>query len=268
MPVAVIGRGRLGSAIATALATAGVEVRLVPGRSSTPEPDLGPFAAIVLAVPDREVTSTAETLRVRCGTASLDGRVVLHLSGSLGPEALEPASREGAAVGGLHPLQTFPGGPDDPTRFRGALVVLDGDRAAIAAGLGLARRLGGVPFMLAPGARPLYHLAAVLASNAIVALIGTARDAMVAAGLPSERALDALAPLARSALEAALTLGPERALTGPVARGDEATLERHRTALSAWDPARLPLYEALVEEQRRLRTASFVKKTGVEPERG
>lgn len=265
MPVAVVGRGRLGSALASALASAGVNVRLVPGRSPAGEPDLGPVGAIVLAVPDRDVTPTAQTLRARCGTASLDGRVVLHLSGSLGPEALERASREGAAVGGLHPLQTFPGAPDDPARFRGALVALDGDQAAIAAGRGLAQRLGGVPFVLAPGTRPLYHLAAVLASNAVVALLGTARDAMVAAGLPKDRALDALAPLARSALEAALTLGPERALTGPVARGDDATLERHRASLSAWDPARLILYEALVEEQRRLRKASLVEKTGVEP---
>ncbi len=268
MPVAVVGRGRLGSALTSALASAGVIVRLVPGRSPAQEPDLGSFGAIVLAVPDREVTPTAGTLLGRCGTASLDGRVVLHLSGSLGPEALEPASRVGAAVGGLHPLQTFPGGPDDPAGFRGALVALDGEETAIATGRELALRLGGVPFVLAPGARPLYHLSAVLASNAIVGLLGAARDAMVAAGLPPDRALDALAPLARAALEAALTLGPERALTGPVARRDEATLERHRTSLSAWDPARLALYEALVEEQRRLRRASLVEKTGEEPERG
>jgi predicted short-subunit dehydrogenase-like oxidoreductase (DUF2520 family) len=252
--VAVVGRGRVGSALASALALEGIPVRLVPGRSPTDDVDLPAAGLIVLAVPDRAVRPVAAALGRRCGAASLRDRVVLHVSGSLGPGALGPASEQGAAVGGFHPLQTFPGAPDDAGRFRAAPVALDGDPAAVAAGHALALRLGCIPFVVAPGARPLYHLAAVLASNAVVA-----------AGLPRDRALEALAPLARSALEAALTLGPERALTGPVARGDEETLERHRAALRAWDPERLALYEALIREQRRLRAASSMEKSREEP---
>lgn len=247
-PVVVMGRGRLGTALTAALSRTGTDVRLVPGRTRGDSPELSRPAVFVLAVPDREVDSVAAALSVE----SLAGSVVLHASGALGPEVLESAARAGASVGGFHPLQTFPGGPADAERFAGALVALDGDPAAVEEGRRLATRLGGRPHVLVPGSRALYHLAAVLASNAVVGLIAAARDAAVGAGVPPSTAIEGLAPLARAALEGALTLGPEAALTGPVRRGDEETLERHRAALRAWDPSRLPLYEAVVAEQRRL----------------
>ena len=100
--------------------------------------------------------------------------------------------------------------------------------------------------------RALYHLAASLGANGLTGLVAASRDALTGAGLAPGDALDALAPLLRSALEEALRRGPEAALTGPVARGDETTLERHRRALLAWDASRASLLEALIREQRRL----------------
>ncbi|MBK6404306.1 MAG: DUF2520 domain-containing protein [Holophagales bacterium] len=109
----------------------------------------------------------------------------------------------------------------------------------------------GIPSPSRPGSA-LYHLAAALGANGLTGLVAASRDALVGAGLTPGDALGALGPLLRSALEEALRLGPEAALTGPVARGDEATLERHRRALLAWDAGRVALHEALLREQRRL----------------
>ena len=100
--------------------------------------------------------------------------------------------------------------------------------------------------------RALYHLAASIGANGLTGLVAASRDALTGAGLPPGDALDALAPLLRSALEGALRRGPEAALTGPVARGDETTLERHRRAILAWDASRAALLEALLREQQRL----------------
>jgi predicted short-subunit dehydrogenase-like oxidoreductase (DUF2520 family) len=100
--------------------------------------------------------------------------------------------------------------------------------------------------------RALYHLAASLGANGLTGLVAASRDALTGAGFAPQNALEALAPLLRSALEEALRRGPEVALTGPVGRGDESTLDRHRRALLAWDASRVPLLEALIREQRRL----------------
>jgi predicted short-subunit dehydrogenase-like oxidoreductase (DUF2520 family) len=156
------------------------------------------------------------------------------------------------ATGSCHPLQTFAGSSEDSGKFQGIAFAIDGSGPGLAAAERLALALGGHPFAIASGKRPLYHLAAALGANGLTGLVAASRDALVGAGLAPEDALGALGPLLRSALEEALRLGPEAALTGPVARGDEATLERQRQALLAWDAGRAALHEALLREQRRL----------------
>ena len=182
----------------------------------------------------------------------MGGAAALHLSGSLGPEVLHPLAARGFATAACHPLQTFTGSPEDAARFAGASFAVEGCEAGRATAEALVLTFGGHAFSLPSGTRALYHLAASLGANGLTGLVAAARDALAATGIGPDAALAALAPLLRTALHEALRSGPEAALTGPVSRGDEATLERHRHALLAWDESRVALFEALLDEQRRL----------------
>lgn len=257
--VVVVGFGRLGCAVAAALAASGSRIERFPGTEVDRRPELaaeavarsGDGAVLLLAVCDDAVGPLAERL---AGTlrAAPPGSAVLHLSGALGLEALSPLARRGLAPGSCHPLQTFTGVEEDAARFRGAAFAVDGEGEGRSAAEALACALGGRPLRVPREGRALYHLAASLSANGLTALVAAGRDALVAAGLDGPTALAALAPLLRSALEEALERGPEAALTGPAARGDEATLARHRSALLRWDATRAGLFEALLREQRRL----------------
>jgi predicted short-subunit dehydrogenase-like oxidoreductase (DUF2520 family) len=257
--VVVVGRGRLGRAISAALVLAGRPPAVVSGTSASAAPLLpfselakaGPGAVLVLAVRDDALEGLA---RVLAGVPAEvpSGAVVLHLSGALGPRVLEPLATRGFATGCCHPLQTFPGTAADAGRFSGVTFGIDGDAGGLAAAVLLSRSLGGRPVQVPMSARSLYHLAASLGANGLTGLVAASRDALVEAGFTPPEALAALGPLLRSALEEALRLGPEDSLTGPVARGDDATLESHRRTVLAWDASRAALFEALLREQRRL----------------
>lgn len=255
----VVGRGRLGVALAGALRRVGPAPRTLGGRQVRDRPGSlrsllhGPEACglVLLAVRDDALPSLVSGVAAGLGSRSYVA-TVLHLSGALGPEVLAPLAERGLATGSCHPLQTFTGSPGDADRFAGSVFAVDGSGAGREAAERLAVALGGRPFALPTGARPLYHLAASLGANGLTGLVAAARDALAATGLSPDAALAALGPLLRSALDEALRLGPEAALTGPVSRGDEATLARHRRALLGWDAARTALLEALVREQRRL----------------
>ncbi len=255
----VVGRGRLGGALVEALRRAGLDPRSAGGRECRERPEGllhllrgdGRTPILLLAVRDDALAPLAANL-AGVVPAAMGGAAALHLSGSLGPAVLHPLAARGFATAACHPLQTFTGSPEDATRFAGASFAVEGSEAGRAAAEPLVRALGGRPFLLSPGARPLYHLAASLGANGLTGLVAAARDALAATGVGPDAALAALAPLLRTALQEALRSGPEAALTGPVSRGDEATLERHRHALLAWDESRIALFEALLEEQRRL----------------
>lgn len=235
--VAVVGAGRLGTALAGALRAAGVAVAGPLGREAAPSADL-----IVLCVPDAEIPLAAAAV---AGGAPLVG----HTSGGTGLGALRAA---GAEAIGIHPLQTFVGG-ETPEHFVGAGCAVAGSTArALEAAAALATRLGMRPFPIAEDRRPAYHAAASIASNFLVTLQAAAEEAAAGAGIGAEDARGLLAPLVRSTVENWVALGPERALTGPVARGDEATVEGQRGALAESAPQLLPLFDELAERTRAL----------------
>ncbi len=255
----VVGKGRLGRALAECLGHAGSPPAVFAGREGRAHPGeivlaarkAGPDVFLLLAVRDDALAGLAGALaEVAAGLPA--GAVALHHSGAHDTEVLAPLAGTGLATGSCHPLQTFTGSPGDAARFPGITFAIDGSGPGLAAARSLALALGGRPIVVTSGHRPLYHLAASLGANGLTGLVAASRDALVGAGLAPEDALEALAPLLRSALEEALRLGPEASLTGPVARGDEATLERHRRTLLAWDARRVALLEALLREQRRL----------------
>jgi predicted short-subunit dehydrogenase-like oxidoreductase (DUF2520 family) len=236
--VGLVGRGRLGTALARALGEAGVQVDGPAGRGEVPAGE-----AILLCVPDAEIPSAARTV---AGAAPLVG----HTSGATPLSALEGAV--GAEWFGLHPLQTFPrtGGL---SLFEGIGCAIAGStqRALEAAGA-LAKRVGMRPFRIEDEGRPAYHAAASIASNFAITLEAAAEEVAGGAGLEPKEARALLAPLVRRSVENWAALGPRQALTGPVARGDESTVEAQRAAVAAVAPELLTLFDALVERTREL----------------
>ncbi len=254
--LALVGPGRAGTTIALGLVEAGWQVVGVAGRAPdaastvTAAACLGArpalvsevgrgAALVVIAAPDRAIESVARAL-----APSLDaGALVVHLAGSRGLDVFDSlvGERPDVRVGALHPLQTFPSASFGLDRLDGAWAAVAGDAETVA----LARELGLRPFELADGERPRYHAAAVVASNHLVALLGQVERLAGACGVPFE----AFAPLVRSSVANAFEIGPARALTGPVSRGDLATVEEHLRSL---DPGERDAYRTLAREVARL----------------
>lgn len=228
----VVGRGRMGAAVASALREAGLRVRGPEGRGAT-----GAGAAVVLlCVPDREIAEAAALVA--------PGAVVGHLSASAELELLAPHERFV-----MHPLVSVTGAD---ARFEGATAAIEGSTphaAAIAAML--AERLGMRPRTIAADERALYHAAASAASNFLVTVEGMAETLASRVGLDRE----ALVPLVRSTVRNWEQLGARGALTGPIARGDVRTAERQRAAVAERAAELLPLWDALATATRALAAA-------------
>jgi predicted short-subunit dehydrogenase-like oxidoreductase (DUF2520 family) len=236
--VGVVGAGRLGTALSAALRGAGLDVEGPAGRGEVPRG----CDAIVLCVPDSEIPAAAATV---AGAAPLVG----HTSGATPLSALAPA---GGAAFGLHPLQTFPAG-SGPEAFAGAGCAIAGTTAeALGFARGLARLLRMTAFEIDDEGRAAYHAAASVASNFVVTLLGAAERIGGGAGLTPDEARALLAPLVRRTVESLAELGPERALTGPIARGDNATVEAQRRAVEEAAPELLELFDELVRRTRAL----------------
>lgn len=240
--LAVVGAGRAGRSIASAATAAGLDVRLA-GR----EDALGACRAseaALLCVPDGEIADACVT-----ATASVPPlRFVGHVSGATTLDALSAASDAGAQAFSLHPLQTI---PDAHTDLVGAPCAIAGSTpGARALARELADRLQMRAFEVPEDARDAYHAAAAMASNLLVALEESAAELMDEAGVDGS-GRELLAPLVlRSAANWAERGGI--ALTGPIARGDAATVERHLKALRATAPELVPVYEALAERARAI----------------
>jgi len=229
-PCAIVGPGRMGTALAAALRAAGVPVEGPLGRGEPP----GSPAAVLLCVPDAAIAGAA--------AAIAPGPLVGHCSGATGLGAL--GAHEGFA---LHPLMTVPA--EGPPRFAGAGCAVAGttDRA-LAAARALGERLGMRPIAVADEDRAAYHAAASVASNFLLTLEGAAERLAATTGV--DRAM--LLPIVRATVENWGALGAERALTGPIARGDEATVEAHRRAIRERAPELLELYDVMAAATRRL----------------
>lgn len=246
-PILLVGPGRVGQAFERAATTAGLEAVLA-GRDDLAELAPGHEIAL-LCVPDDEIAAASDAL----AAASPDLRFAGHTSGATALTAMNACRQAGASTFSLHPLQTVPDGETDLVGCPAA--VAGSDVAALALAHELAGRLGLVPFEVPEDSRAAYHAAAVIASNFLVALESSAVELLEAAGIAdSTEARELLTPLVLRSAANWSERGPA-ALTGPVARGDEATLERHRDAIAGTVPELGPLYEALVERTRAIATA-------------
>ena len=240
-PLAVIGAGRVGRSIAAAAERAGLEVELA-GRDGALDACRRAEAAL-LCVPDGAIREVCATVAAAVPPLKFVG----HVSGATDLESLKPARDRGAQAFSIHPLQTI---PDPGSDLMGAPCAVSGSSgAALQLAERLANRLGMRTFRVPEERRPAYHAAASIASNLLVALEESAAELLGRAGIEDGREL--LAPLVLRTAANWAERGAE-ALTGPIARGDEATVERHREALRKTAPELLHLYEALVERAREL----------------
>jgi predicted short-subunit dehydrogenase-like oxidoreductase (DUF2520 family) len=243
-PIAVIGRGRVGGAIARSAAAAGLDAR--PAGRDDLAAAVAEAATLLLCVPDAEIAPACEAAIA----AGARPRFAGHTSGATGLDALAAARTVGASTFSLHPLQTV--NSPDATLAGAAAAVTGSDPDSLACARTLAERLGLEPFELPDEARAAYHAAAAISSNFLVALEESAVALLDAAGVENGREL--LAPLVlRTAANWAEHGGA--ALTGPIARGDTETVRRHAEALDATAPELAPLYEALAERTRELAAA-------------
>jgi predicted short-subunit dehydrogenase-like oxidoreductase (DUF2520 family) len=234
--VAIVGCGRLGKALAAALRDAGVEIVGPLERGAQPEDS----EAVLLCVPDAEIAAAAALVPV--------GQPVGHCSGATGLDVL--GAHEGFS---LHPLMTVTA--EHAPTFAGAGAAVAGTTpAALELARALARTLGMRPIEIAPADRAAYHAAASIASNFLVTLEAAAERLASTVGVQRQD----LVPLVRATVGNWADLGPERALTGPIARGDELTVARQREAVSERAPELEALFDALVEATRDLARAGAV----------
>jgi predicted short-subunit dehydrogenase-like oxidoreductase (DUF2520 family) len=226
---AVVGRGRLGGALAGALAEAGHDVDGPLGRGA----DAGGCDVALLCVPDAEIGAAA--------AAIAPDVLVGHCSGASGLSPL--GAREGFS---LHPLMTVTGAGAGASLAGAGCAIAGSSPQALATAQSLTVDLGMVAVEVADQDRAAYHAAASIASNYLVALQDAAERLAATAGLDREH----LIALVRATVDNWAALGPERALTGPVARGDEETVERQRRAVAERTPELTELFEAMTDRAR------------------
>jgi predicted short-subunit dehydrogenase-like oxidoreductase (DUF2520 family) len=274
--IGIVGPGRMGLALGSALVQAdAVERLLYFGRSMEPpphplfngsgsveyRPGYGPLPEdlrlLILAVPDDALHEVAND--VAHAGAAPRAAVAVHLSGALSTDVLAPLHAVGFAVGSLHPLQTVADPWSGADRLRGCAYALAGDPAALMATRRVVAALDGRPLVIPPGLRPMYHAAAVFASNYVLAAVATVVRILAEAGIDEDDAVPAALPLMRGTMDNVEQLGLAAALTGPVARGDIDTVRLHLSRLSSRERR---LYCALGLETLRLARA-----TGLDPAR-
>jgi predicted short-subunit dehydrogenase-like oxidoreductase (DUF2520 family) len=257
--LAIIGAGRVGRALGRRLRETGWKIIVVTARSEASakravrfigagRPAAGIPASLVgakcilLTVPDDSIALAACALAREVGE-ELHGKIVLHTSGALDASVLEPARACGAAVGALHPLQTFSGIHVPP--LDGRVFAIEGDELAVRTARRIARSLGGVPVGISAANKPLYHAGGAFAAGLCLALEEAGVQMLMAAGLKRREAVSALLSLTRQVLEHYEKLGPQKAWTGPLSRGDFGVVKSHEEALSAVQPEFLDAYQAV-----------------------
>jgi predicted short-subunit dehydrogenase-like oxidoreductase (DUF2520 family) len=188
---------------------------------------------ILITTQDHSLATIAVEL-ARIGAEELRGKIVLHTSGALSSDVLDPVRRCGAAVGSMHPLQTFSGVGVPP--LEGRVFTIEGDVVAVRMARQMARALGAVPVQIEGWKKPLYHAAGALAAGNVLALMEAATRLMTAAGMKRREAVRALLPLTRQVLENFERLGPRAAWTGPLSRGDYGVVAVHTEAMKDMPP--------------------------------
>ena len=274
-----MGAGRLGTALAIALAESGYRISALVTRrrehvlkagalldvfgvllTSNKLNKLPPTDLVIIATPDDQIELVARELS-RISSSHTKVRTVLHTSGALSSTILSPLAELGWRTGSIHPLVAVSEPRSGAKALRGAFWCIEGDKEAIRSAQRIVHDLKGQSFSLAAKHKPLYHAAAVMASGNMVALFDVALEMLGQCGLGAKEAHRVLLPLVESTIRNLSVSQPARALTGTFARGDLATVKRHLEALSASGISdALELYRLLGK-----RAVALARENGVEP---
>lgn len=270
MKIAIVGAGVIGTSLGLLLQRAGHQLVAVCGRTKRHaqaaaatlggvevlgDPGLAALGAdaVLLAVPDRAIEPVAA--QVVAGGALRRGAVVAHLAGGVSSEALAAVRAVGAHAGTLHPLQTFASVDTAVRLLPETWFFVEGDPPAVDVLRALVVSLGARCVQIDPARKALYHAGAVAASNFVVTLVDYAVRLLTQAGVAPAEALPALLPLLKGTLANLEAVGLPQALTGPIARGDVATVEGHLAALAGAPGDLLRLYRELARKNVELAEA-------------
>lgn len=251
-----IGAGTVGTALAVRLAEKGYPVTAVASRTyasaerlavqvpgckavKTGQEVIGAADLIFITTPDDVIERTAAVLKWQ------SGKWVVHCSGAHSTDVLDAAKRQGALTGAFHPLQTFASVKYAIQNMPGSAFGIEGAEPLLSTLKEMAVALGGTPQVLRPEDKVLYHASAVIASNYLVTLVKVATDLWVDFGATREDAIRALMPLIKGTLVNIQNVGIPNCLTGPIARGDAGTIQKHLDALRELAPDILPVYREL-----------------------
>ncbi|HWT87958.1 MAG TPA: Rossmann-like and DUF2520 domain-containing protein [Candidatus Angelobacter sp.] len=257
--LSIVGAGRVGKALGRCLHDLGWRVGVVATRSiPTARAAVRAIGAgdpadhltrqvlaskvVLIATPDDVIADVATELAHLGGNEWRD-KVVLHTSGSLDSSVLGPLADAGAETGSIHPMQTFSGQsvPD----LAGCVFGIEGSPKAMKVARKMIRQTGGVAARLNGGNKAAYHAAGSIACGQVLALLETATRLLMAQGFTRRQAARALLPLTRQTLDNFERIGPRAAWTGPMARGDFSTVQRHVDALSDFPPEYQDAYKVL-----------------------
>jgi predicted short-subunit dehydrogenase-like oxidoreductase (DUF2520 family) len=257
--VAVVGAGKVGSALAVALQGAGYPIVGVVSRGLSSAEKLGlrlgvDFSTdlaqfikdaqiVFITTPDREVVSTATKVAKNGGLKT--GKIVVHTSGSIPSTAINVVKQYGAFAAAFHPLQSFADVETAIANLPGSYFAIEGDSKALPVLNQLMNDLQGHGITINPEDKPLYHAAAVVASNYLVSTIHLATEMLAKLGLDRQQSVPALLPLIMGTLNNIKNETTIKALTGPVERGDSITLEKHINAITKLAPVEQEVYQSL-----------------------
>lgn len=231
----VVGRGRVGTTIASLLPSFGY-------TEVTEAPEL-----LFITTPDSAIAETAK----RCAK-TLKPQIALHCSGAYGSELLAPLAQAGAATASLHPLRSFNAPVSDLAELRGVYWCIEGHRRAVTVARRIVSCLQGCAFTVRRGSKPLYHAAAVTACGHLIALVDMSVEMLSECGIGRRQALEVLLPLINSTVKNLNSSGIEQALTGPFARRDYQTIAAHLGALIEARGDYTGIYTALGRRSRAI----------------
>jgi len=256
----IIGSGRVGRACGRMWAQAGVfGIQDVLTRSRESAAEAVSFIRAGHAVGRLEEMRGADVWMIAtrddaivssCVTLAASGKVtpddiVFHVSGATPSSDLKAVKDKGALIASVHPIKTFADAEQAVETFAGTYCSAEGDAEALKVLRPAFERIGAKVFDIEPGMKPIYHAGGVFACNYLAALIEAALRAHEKAGIPRDASLAALEPLVRETVDAIFERGPARALTGPISRGDAATVARQLVKVRQWNRELGDLYRSL-----------------------
>ena len=255
---AIIGAGMVGTAIGFLLKKAGYEIVALADKSTAalrraqsytggksyrkPQEVLHDADCILITTPDDLILSVCKDI---ARAPLIKGKYVFHMSGAGGLDLLEPAKKAGAAVASIHPLQSFSSIDNAIKNIPSSYFGITADAKAKKQAEAIVISLGGKPIYISAKQKPLYHAAACVASNYLVSLLNVVESIFQSIGISEKDAKKAYLPLIYGSLKNVELSGTVSALTGPIARGDSGTIQKHVYAISANLPQYASLYSSL-----------------------